>query len=232
MITAIVSALASEKCTEALFLRGFSVLRCPKGPQDAPLCHHPDMQLARLGADIFCSEDFFLTGADFFSALTKKPRVLPDAAGARYPEDCAYNLLVMGNAFFYNPKSIAPALLQAAKARGFHAYPTKQGYAACTVCPLGAHHAITADAGMAKVLSAAGIEVLRIGAEGIALSPYEHGFIGGAGGIYKDTVYFYGDISRHPDYQKMNAFAKAAGYTLVSLSEEPLSDLGGILFIE
>ncbi len=238
MAIAIVSEKASPACLRALKNRGYSLLPCPVGKtQPAPLAYHPDMHLARLGEHIFCAEDFFLENGDFFrslQALGKAPRILtlPDRAGARYPEDCAYNLLTVGDAVFYNPKSIAPSLLSAAEALGYRLYPTKQGYAACTVFPLGAHRAITADEGMARVLADAGIEVLRISEGAIALPPYAYGFIGGCGGRDGDLAFFYGKIEGHPDYPAIKKFAEEAKISLVSLSDEPLCDLGGILFIE
>ncbi len=238
MAVAIISEKTSPACREALRAQGYSILLCPSAKAlSAPLAYHPDMQMARLGSRILCGEDFFLENRDFFSALGKlcknaEVTPLPDCIGARYPADCAYNLLVMGDAVFYNPKSIAPSLLGIADALGYRLYPTKQGYAACTVCALGAHRAITADEGMAEALSLAGIEVLKIESRGIALPPYEYGFIGGASGVHERNVFFHGRIESHPSYAKMKDFAKEGGYSLVSLSDERLCDLGGILFIE
>ncbi len=238
MAIALVSKKTDAACIQSLRARGFHVLLCPlSSVQNATLAYHTDMQLARLGKRIFCSEDFFLENARFFSslsALCESTEVipLPDAAGTQYPTDCAYNVLAMGNALFYNPKSIAPSLLGEARARGYRLYETRQGYSACSVFPLGEHYAITADRGMEKALSHAGIEVLKIRSGGIALPHYEYGFIGGAGGTYRHTAYFFGNIANHPDFAAMEKFARAAGFSLLSLSDMPLTDLGGIFFIE
>ena len=235
---AIVSEKTSPACLQTLRARGYTPILCPQGKRTAPpLAYHPDMHLASLGGRIFCGEDFFLENRDFFRSLHsfgKAPEIipLPDRSGECYPADCAYNLLTVGDAVFYNPKSIAPSLLSAAEALGYRLFPTRQGYAACTVLPLGAHYAITADAGMEKALPRAGIEVLKISEGSIALPPYAHGFIGGCGGTHGNAAYFYGDIRRHPDFEAMQSFATKAGFSLIPLSEEPLCDLGGILFIE
>ena len=66
----------------------------------------------------------------------------------------------------------------------------------------------------------------------ISLPPYEYGFIGGAAGVYKNEVYFLGDISLHRSAKKICDAIRAEGFEPVSLSSEPLSDLGRILFID
>ena len=51
-------------------------------------------------------------------------------------------------------------------------------------------------------------------------------------GTSGSTAYFLGDITRHPSYGAMHGFADRAGFSLRSLSSEPLRDLGGIFFLE
>ena len=66
----------------------------------------------------------------------------------------------------------------------------------------------------------------------ILLPPHEYGFIGGAAGVFRDNVYFIGSIERHRDFHKIDAAIRAEGYTPVSLSDGPLTDLGRIIFID
>ena len=65
---------------------------------------------------------------------------------------------------------------------------------------------------------------------GITLPPYEYGFIGGSSGVYGKKIYFFGDITRHKDADKILKAINDEGYTAVSLSDEELTDLGGIIF--
>lgn len=234
MPIAIVSERISEDCKRALTKIGFSVILCPSDPSlPAPISHHPDTLMAVLDGALFCPKEYYLKNTDFFRALSY-PALYPleEGYGASYPNDCAYNLLTIGKKAFYHPAALAPSLAEAVTARGYSAVPTRQGYTACTVCALGGSHAITADAGMAKKLSARGISVLKIESGSILLPPYEYGFIGGACGVYKETVYFLGDITAHPSYAAIKAFADSIGFALCSLSDETLCDLGGILFLE
>lgn len=238
MALAIVSKKISAPCRTALAKEGFSVLSCPSHKRlPAPIAHHPDMLMARIGKNLFCHEEYRRENAPFFSELSSlcshiQVIGLPDAPGERYPKDCAYNFLRMGEKAFFNPKGLSPALMQTLSAYGLHACHTHQGYTACTVRALGAHHAITADQGMAAALTREEISVLPIREGHIALPPYAHGFIGGASGCFQNTVYFLGDYTAHPDAEVMRRFADEAGFALKSLSCEPLCDLGGILFIE
>lgn len=238
MPIAIVSEKISEAQSAALKREGFAVLPCPPLRRiGAPIAHHPDMLMAVIEGALFCCEEYFKENGVFFSVLASLcPNLqvipLPDAPDALYPKDCAYNLLPMGKRIFFNPQGIAPSLARVLAEKGMISCHTRQGYAACTVRAMGEGHAITADRGMAKILAQEGISVLLIREGGIALPPYTHGFIGGASGCFGNAVYFSGKIEAHPDYVAIRQFANEAGFRMISLSEEPLCDIGGILFIE
>ena len=108
----------------------------------------------------------------------------------------------------------------------------RQGYPACVTLALTEKLAVTADEGMANAISGAGISVELIKNGGVSLSPYEYGFIGGAAGVYKNKVYFIGNLNTHPDCQKIEDAIRGAGLVPVSLSDLPLRDFGRIIFIE
>ena len=84
---------------------------------------------------------------------------------------------------------------------------------------------------MAKVLNDNGIEVTLIREGHISLPPHEYGFIGGASGVFENKVYFFGDIKTHPDSDIIEEALRRAGLEPISLSSEPLCDLGGIVFL-
>ena len=78
----------------------------------------------------------------------------------------------------------------------------------------------------------AGINVTLIENGDIQLYPYEYGFIGGAAGVYKNEVYFLGDPATHRDSKKIHDAIINEGFIPIALSDEPLTDLGRILFID
>lgn len=238
MAVAIVSEKISALCRASLMDEGFSLLPLPASKGlSAPVSHHPDTVLARLGEVIFCPEDYYFENGDFFQRLTAlcptlRVHTLAHRHESQYPRECAYNMLTAADTAYFNDRALAPEIAEAAKEMGFRTVFTRQGYAACTVLMLGAGHAITADGGMARVLQKNGVRVLSIREGSILLPPYGYGFIGGASGVYGNSVYFFGEVERHPSYEAMRQFAADAGFTLKSLSNEPLCDLGGILFAE
>jgi hypothetical protein len=92
-------------------------------------------------------------------------------------------------------------------------------------------NAITADEGIYRALREISVNALLIKPGHISLPPYSYGFIGGASGVDTDKVFFLGDFSSHPDKEKMQDFIENLGMKIISLSDEPLMDLGGLMFI-
>lgn len=148
-----------------------------------------------------------------------------------YPYDAIFNALTVKNYIFYKEDTVSAAIKEYAKSAGLTAIPTKQGYPACTTLAFGGA-AITADRGMARVMSDVGIKVTLIENGSISLPPYDYGFIGGAAGSVNKEVYFLGNLDSHPSCEIIKKAVFEEGYLPISLSDEPLSDLGRILFID
>ena len=238
MTVAILDARAGESIISALAAEGFetaSLPACKRLPSATE--SHPDMLAVRLGDTILTEKKYREETPAVFDILSAHlPRIMWRTAdillGESYPEDCRLNALLMGDRLFVKSDTAAPELLELARERKIRIVTAKQGYPACTVLSLGDSHAITADRGMAKLLRSEGIEVLLIKDGGILLPPYEYGFIGGASGVYKNKVYFLGDVSSHPSGEEIIAFCRSAGYEPISLCAGPLRDLGRIIFID
>ena len=60
----------------------------------------------------------------------------------------------------------------------------------------------------------------------------KYGFIGGACGYCDGSLYFSGDLRHHPDGDRIESFCKGLGVDAVSLSDEPLKDVGSIFFFK
>ena len=237
MKTVIVDERISKKCERALRIRGFEPILLPQDPSlgDA-VCSHPDTVLFKLENEIFTTADYCDGAAYVFSDLREyaphiKINFTADVRGKHYPEDCKMNALIMGKRIFAKTDTLSEAIVRAAKEKGYELIHTMQGYPACTVLPLGENDAITADRGMASVLSKNGIGVTLIREGHISLPPHEYGFIGGASGVFDGRVYFFGDLGTHPDVLLITEALNKAGFSAVSLSDEPLRDLGGMIFL-
>ena len=237
MKTVIVDDRISEKCERGLMLRGFTPIRLPKDPSlGEAVSSHPDTVLFKLNDEIFTTADYCDSAAYVFSDLREyaphiKINFTSDTRGKSYPDDCKMNALRLGNKIFAKLENLSSAIIRAAKNGGFDLINTNQGYPACTVLALDESHSITADKGMAKTLSENGVEVTLIREGYISLPPHEYGFIGGASGVFDGTVYFFGNVAAHPDAEKIDNAIRAIGYRTVSLSDEPLCDLGGMIFL-
>ena len=230
----IVDNRLTEKCERALLVRGFTLLKLPSHKQLGSAGEsHPDTL-------IFCKDDRLITTAEYcdeaawiFSDLREylphlKISFTADSFGSKYPADCLFNALTIGNKIFARTESISYAVKEFAENNGYEICHTNQGYPACSVLAFG-NSAITADQGMADLLSKSGVKVTLIRPGFISLPPHEYGFIGGASGVYDNTVYFFGDISLHPDFEIIKNAIEAEGFSWVSLSEEPLCDFGGFI---
>ena len=145
--------------------------------------------------------------------------------------DARLNAVSIGSFLIANEKTVSKEILEISKKLGFCTQNVNQGYPNCSILKLNDKNVITADSGIARKLESLGINVLLINPGHIALPPYAYGFIGGACGVDRDKVYFLGNIKLHPDGERMEKFIREAGLIPVNLSDEPLVDLGGLMFI-
>ena len=237
---AIVDSRIDAAAERRLTLHGFRVLSLPPFSHlSEAVASHPDMLIQRIGNEYISYADYCEEASYVFSDLS----LLSVGTGARfcftadevapeYPRDVGLNALKIGGKLFIRRASASATLLKTAERHGLEIVDVKQGYPACTVLKLSEEAAITADPGMAKILTKHGIRVTLIEAGGISLPPHEYGFIGGAAEAHDGKLYVYGDLATHPDGEKITAAAEAEGLRVISLTIGVLSDLGGIIFAE
>ena len=193
------------------------------------VCGHADLNVVNIGNRLLVRREV----AERYPALLSCERVIvsDEVTYARYPDEAKLCVKVVGKTL-YHGKVVADDVLRVARAEGLSCQEVRQGYVACNLLAVDAYHAITSDASIAKALSLRGVEVLRIREGFISLPPYPYGFIGGASGVYRDCVYFLGDVMRHPDGEAMVSFIASCGKRCVSLSQGELFDGGGLVFFE
>ena len=237
---AITDSRIDAEAERRLTLLGYRVLTLPPYSKlSAPVASHPDMLIKRIGNELFTSADYCEEASYVFSDLSllsvgtgTRFTFTADEFAPTYPSDVRFNALEMGNKLFCRVKSASESMLRAAEKHGLEIVNVNQGYPACTVLKLSDTAAITADAGMAQILEKHGIRVTLIANGGISLPPYEYGFIGGAGAVDGECLYFFGNPKLHTDADKILEAASKEGLRVVPLSSLGLCDLGGIIFTE
>ena len=238
MVYAIVDSRISEKMARSLEKQGFSLIRLPRSKDlGEAVCSHPDSLIFKLGSELIAPSDYCDDAAYVFSDIREyapkyKITFASDNIGAIYPSDTKFNALLLGKRLFARLDSLSLSILEAAARRGIECINTKQGYPACSTLALGDNCAVTADRGMAKVLRDHGVTVYEIECGSIELPPHEYGFIGGAAGVHNGVVYFLGNLDSHRSAGIIKDACNAAKVAPVSLSDEPLADLGRIIFID
>ncbi|MBQ7387079.1 MAG: hypothetical protein IJW03_02820 [Clostridia bacterium] len=241
MKSVIVDSRMSDRCKRRLEALGFAPLELsPCHALPTAICAHPDTLICRVGNELFTTADYCDVAPFVFSDLRErhpdlKINFTADTLGSVYPRDCILNALVLGNDFYIKRDTASSTLIESVLQMGYRVIATRQGYPACTtLAAVGERHtfAVTADEGMARLLGEQGVRVSVIRNGGVSLAPYEYGFIGGASGVYKDKIYFAGDITLHPDSEIIINAARDAGFECVSLSDEVLCDVGGMIFID
>lgn len=232
----IVDNRISESCEHSLLKEGFSLLKLPPDPRlGAAVASHPDTVMFFADGELITTADYCDAAAYIFSDIREyNPNIritfTADERTDKYPYDCVMNALKIGNRIFCKSDTVSEGILSLARRHGYKIIHTNQGYPACVTLCFGGS-AITSDAGLGALLQKNGVKVTLIGTAGISLPPYEYGFIGGASGVVGNKVYFFGDISRHPDAETICEAIRKEGFIPISLSKEKLADLGGMVVL-
>ncbi len=195
----------------------------------SPVSSHPDMLFYPLpSGKILVGRDYYEKNESFLSALGDCFLLSERSPRGKYPSDILFDCLGAGDTLYGKEGCVAEEIT------GYypHFVHVSQGYTRCSTAMLGKRCAVTADRGISAALKKGGIEVLDIRPGHIRLEGYGCGFIGGAGAMLGDGVYgFFGDLLSHPDGERIEKFASKHKIKAVSLSDEPLSDNGGLLII-
>lgn len=148
----------------------------------------------------------------------------------KYPNNIQYNIAILGNYAIHNFKYTDDIILEYLDKFNIKKINVKQGYCKCSICIVDENSIITSDKGIHKEVIKYGIDSLLIEKGYIDLFDLDYGFIGGCSGlISKNTLSFFGDIKKHPDYSRILEFVNNKNKKIISLSNEKLLDLGSLI---
>lgn len=150
--------------------------------------------------------------------------------GPKYPASVYYNAARVGNIVFHNTKYTDKILRENFSKMGIELVHINQGYAKCAISVVNENSIITMDRGIAKVAEKKGIDVLVIEEDAILLPGFKNGFIGGSTGLIdKEKWALAGDMRKLRSCEAIEDFLAQKGVKAVSLSEEPVVDIGTII---
>ncbi len=229
---------ADIKIANALENLGFELLFLPREERlAAPIRSHADTLMFVCKNHIFCEREYIKnpSAAHIFKKLALYGYTVHGCETTLfcdYPKDIAFNAFVLGGRLYANSAFSAKEILDYAFMNDVAIQNLRQGYAKCSTLVLGERAIISADGGIVGAAKQNGIPALQIenSPDSIVLNGYNCGFIGGASGVFEDTVYFTGDISKHPCGEKIADFCKLYNFSVCSLTDEILCDIGGIIF--
>ena len=193
---------------------------------------HADMQCLIIGQTAFVLKEC--------QALAERLKnsyhvILADKdISGEYPKNVLLNAAVIGKNVIANTKYLDKNVKEYCLNEGYQLIHVNQGYAKCSCAVVSDHALITADKGIYNSLKEYNIEVLLIRQGRVQLKGANYGFIGGASGLDirhgERILYFSGNISAHPDYDKISEFCRKHHTRIYSLTDMELYDIGGMLF--
>ncbi len=224
----IVDTRISEECEASLVSLGHTVIKLPPFPVlPAPVASHPDMLLFLYRDKLITHKDYYRIAKKEFDRIGKEVILTDEPIGGKYPNDILFNALRLGGHLIGKMDYISEKI----KAFPLKQININQGYAKCSSCIVSESALITSDPSLEAAAKKIGVDVLVISHGHIALAGYDTGFIGGASGVCDDFVAFCGNIDLHPDANRIKSFCASHGKKALSLSDEPLYDLGTLFFI-
>lgn len=218
---------------QALKERGYHVI-----PAEEPDCFIP---YERDHADLQCliiDDTAFVLSRCQTLVNTLRERFHIELCGenihAKYPFNVALNAAVVGKNIIARADSLDPKVVDYCTGHGYRIHHVRQGYASCSSAVVSEDAFITADRGIYYSLKESNFDILMIEEGRVTLSGAVYGFIGGASGLDINDgdriLYFSGDVIKHPDYPQIERFCHRHGTQIVSLTEDELTDIGGMIF--
>ena len=192
--------------------------------------YHTDISMIHLGGNniIAAKNNPYLT--DILINFGFNVQLSDSEIAGGYPKCTALNALALNKVLICRSKSLDLKLYDYCTKNNLRIIDVNQGYTRCSAAVVAEDAIITSDTGIYNACIENKIDALKIDTGYIEIDGYDYGFIGGTcGKLSKDILAFCGKVEYHKDFEKMKAFALNYGVRLLSLSNDILFDIGGIL---
>lgn len=230
MSTVCISADANRIMKDALRAGGHALIeiKAAASVYDA-VATHCDIYLCRIGEGLVAAPGQLLLIEEELRRNKLAFYRGESDPGSSYPDNIRYNAAQIGSLFVHNTQYSDPVVLAKADEAGLLPVSVKQGYTKCSLVLVDDHSVITADTGISSALKKHDVDILEISQGSVRLAGFPYGFLGGASGRVGDVIYFNGDLSAHPDFERITAFIQRKGLQPVWFAEYPLTDIGSII---
>lgn len=210
---------------------GISVLFTkPNNQIQNPISSHSDMLITHLGSEFIILENSQSHLKGELERRGMSPIVSETVLSKQYPSDIAFNIILINSTIIGLEKHMAPEIKKFAARQQLKIRDCKQGYSRCSCAFVSNGAIITGDATLLKIFKTMDFDVLKITNQGILLTGYDVGFIGGCCAKLEPSVLAVtGDIGCHKDCENIKAFCRNHNVYIESLCEGPLRDIGGII---
>ncbi|MGN1131047.1 MAG: DUF6873 family GME fold protein [Ruminococcus sp.] len=147
-----------------------------------------------------------------------------------YPNNVLLNSVYINRKLFCYIKGTDTSVLKFCDENDIEIINVSQGYTKCSTAIID-NYFITADVGIYNSMTSNGVKGMLINNGSIQLNGVDYGFIGGCCFCCDDIVYFTGDITKHPEVEKISDFLHKHNKDIVCLSNEKLYDIGGFVIV-
>lgn len=217
---------APEKIYESLRKLNYNIIESMEMEVlGTSISSHPDMQVFKVSDSHIIVEpstyEYYLNALEGSGVKVSCGK---SSIEGSYPNSIYYNGALIGETLIHKTDYTDPVILNEFANR-IH---VKQGYSKCSVVEL-PNGLITSDAGIYKSCYEK-LDCLLIQVGSVKLDGYDYGFLGGASG-YGDKLYFAGNLELHPSFDEIEKFLFQREIDYISLMEEPLVDIGSIIFL-
>ena len=199
----------------------------PNDSIDSAVKFHVDMAVTHLGHNSILIDK---NQRNVGSVLAEKGFMVyctDEPVRGEYPRDIKLNFTIFGEHIMGKLSCADANLLSMSEEKV--KIDVKQGYCKCSCLVIDENAFITDDESIYKVAIKKDVDCLLVSKGDVALPGHGYGFIGGASGkISKKEVLFFGDITKHRDYNKISEFINKYSCELIAL-DFPLTDFGGIV---
>lgn len=166
----------------------------------------------------------------FFSRNAEKVNIIVEEISSPYPDEVKINVKKTEKAVVCNTKYVSESIKTYAENYGLDLIHSNQGYVGCSSVLISDNAVMTDDESVYSAFCRIGFDCLMLSKGQIKLSGHSYGFIGGACGfIDKKLIAFTGRLNTHNDAEIIKAFLNKYNVDYVELTDEPLTDVGGIV---